>query len=30
MNLVLRAYMHAVISKEIEQKGDLDCRGDVI
>jgi len=30
MNLVLRAYMHAVISKEVEQKGDLDCLGDVI
>ena len=30
MNAVLRAYMHAVISKEIAQKGDRDCRGDVI
>jgi uncharacterized protein (DUF4415 family) len=30
MNAVLRAYMHAVISKEIEQKGDLDWRGEVI
>jgi uncharacterized protein (DUF4415 family) len=30
MNAILRAYMHAVISKEIEQKGDLDWRGDVI
>ena len=30
MNLVLRAYMHAVISKEFAQKGDRDCRGDVI
>ncbi len=30
MNAVLRAYMHAVISKEIEQKGDRDWRGEVI
>ncbi len=30
MNAVLRAYMHGVISKEIEQKGDLDWRGEVI
>ncbi|MHA1528811.1 MAG: BrnA antitoxin family protein [Alphaproteobacteria bacterium] len=30
MNAVLRAYMHAVISKEIEQKGDLDWRREVI
>ncbi|MCH8167545.1 MAG: BrnA antitoxin family protein [Proteobacteria bacterium] len=30
MNAVLRAYMHAVISKEVAQKGDLDCQGDVI
>ncbi len=30
MNAILRAYMHAVISKEIEQKGDRDWRGEVI
>jgi hypothetical protein len=30
MNAVLRAYMHGVILKEVEQKGDLDWRGDVI
>ncbi len=30
MNAVLRAYMHAVISKEIEQKGDRDWKGEVI
>ena len=30
MNAVLRAYMHAVISKEIEQKGDRDWRGGVV
>ena len=30
MNAILRAYMHGVISKEIEQKGDLDWRGEVI
>ena len=30
MNAVLRAYMHAVISKEVEQKGDQDWKGDVI
>ena len=30
MNAVLRAYMHAVISKEIEQRGDRDWKGDLI
>lgn len=30
MNAVLRAYMHAVISKEIERKGDRDWKGDLI
>ena len=30
MNAVLKAYMHAVISKEIEQRGDRDWKGDLI
>jgi uncharacterized protein (DUF4415 family) len=30
MNAILRAYMHAVISKEIEQAGDRDWRGEAI
>jgi hypothetical protein len=30
MNAVLRAYMHAVISKEVERAGDRDWKGDVI
>ena len=30
MNAILRAYMHAVISKEVEQKGDRDWRGELI
>ncbi|HUS55132.1 MAG TPA: BrnA antitoxin family protein [Thermohalobaculum sp.] len=30
MNAILRAYMHGVISKEIEQKGDRDWRGEAI
>lgn len=30
MNAVLRAYMHAVISKEIERRGDRDSKGDLI
>jgi uncharacterized protein (DUF4415 family) len=30
MNAVLRAYMHAVIAKEIERPGDRDWKGDVI
>jgi len=30
MNAVLRAYMHAVISKEIERRGDRDWKGDLI
>jgi uncharacterized protein (DUF4415 family) len=30
MNPILRAYMHGVISKEIERKGDRDWRGEVI
>ena len=30
MNAVLRAYMHAVIAKEIERAGDRDWKGDVI
>jgi uncharacterized protein (DUF4415 family) len=30
MNAVLRAYMHAVISKEIERQGDRDWKGDLI
>jgi hypothetical protein len=30
MNAVLRAYMHAVIAKEIARKGDRDWRGNAI
>ena len=30
MNAILRAYMHGVISKEIERKGDRDWRGEMI
>jgi uncharacterized protein (DUF4415 family) len=30
MNAVLRAYMHAVISKEVERRGDRDAKGDLI
>ena len=30
MNAVLRAYMHAVIAKEIARSGDRDWKGDVI
>jgi uncharacterized protein (DUF4415 family) len=30
MNAVLRAYMHAVIAKEIERTGDRDWKGDLI
>ena len=30
MNAALRAYMHGVISKETEQKGNRDWRGEVI
>jgi uncharacterized protein (DUF4415 family) len=30
MNAVLRAYMHAVISKEVERVEDRDWKGDVI
>ena len=30
MNAVLRAYMHGVIAKEIEQAGDQDWRGEAI
>ena len=30
MNAVLRAYMHAVIAKEIARVGDRDWKGDVI
>ena len=30
MNAVLRAYMHAVIAKEIARAGDRDWKGDVI
>ena len=30
MNAVLRAYMHAVISKEIERPGDRDWKGEMI
>lgn len=30
MNAVLRAYMHAVIAKEIERPGDRDWKGEVI
>ena len=30
MNAVLRAYMHAVISKEVERAGDRDWKGEAI
>ncbi len=30
MNAVLRAYMHAVIAKEVEREGDRDWRGERI
>ena len=30
MNAILRAYMHAVIAKEIEREGDRDWRGELI
>jgi hypothetical protein len=30
MNAVLRAYMLAVISKEIERRGDRDWKGELI
>lgn len=30
MNAVLRAYMHAIIAKEVEREGDRDWRGEVI
>jgi len=30
MNVVLKTYMHAVISKEIERRGDRDWKGDLI
>ncbi len=30
MNAVLRVYMHAVIAKEIERRGDRDWKGDLI
>ena len=30
MNAVLRAYMHAVIAKEVARAGDRDWKGDVI
>jgi len=30
MNAVLRAYMHAVLSKEIERPGDRDWKGEMI
>jgi uncharacterized protein (DUF4415 family) len=30
MNAVLRAYMHAMIAKEIERAGDRDCKREVI